>query len=210
MADLDLLSLVTRIRATYPPRMTPEQVGEALCRIAFEAGPRVGVLLKSHGHGVPSPVGTISADILVDREEEQEYDVFVDAGGTTDPVWQKLPVKVGKCRINPDTGKEECSGASMANVVPVLVNPVAGGPTPPEESPEDDFSDDVDDAIVPVLVGIEDLGTMLASTKDLLIGEFEAMRKQLAAMETKVDDTHTKVTQTGFKFNFFGKTITIR
>jgi hypothetical protein len=130
VSEPNLLPLIQRVRAEYGPTMTVEQVGAAIYRIAREAGPEWGLLLKPHGHGVPSPIGPISADILIHIPEEQEYDAFTDAGGVTGPVFRKLPFKVGKCFVDPDDGLTKCSGASMDRVRSVSGDAPAPGPAP--------------------------------------------------------------------------------
>ena len=130
MAVPNLKSLVAKIRKQYPETMTREQVGEALYRIAVEAqaeGHDIGLLLKKGGHRVPSPIGEISSDILVDIPDEQEYDVFINADGEPGkpqavPAWNKLKSKVGG----------PFSGAKMKDVR----RPIGAVPQPPPPAPQ--------------------------------------------------------------------------
>lgn len=121
---VNLLPLITRIREQYPTPMTHAQIGEAMYRIAVEAGGEWGLLLKPGGSNVPSPIGPISADILVHVPEEQEYDVFSDVDGAGTPVFNKLPFKCG----------EGLSGCEMRRVKVVAGQPVPS-PTPDPAPP---------------------------------------------------------------------------
>lgn len=145
MSVPNLKSLVSKVRKRYPEKMSPAQVGEAVHDIAAEAqamGHDLGVLLKKSGTRVPSPVGEISSDILIDIPDEQEYDVFTNADGAdtkkpqAGPVWNKLKCKVGG----------PCSGASMKNVRrPIATRPPSvpqPEPTPePMPEPTPDMAD---------------------------------------------------------------------
>lgn len=127
---MNLLPLIEAERAKFSDvLLTSEQVGQLMYNIARAAGPDWGLLLKPHGHGVPSPVGRISQDILIHIPEQQEYDVLAAADGEDGapgpaiPAWIKLPFKVG---VPP-------SGASMDRVVRATDVPVP--PVPPTPAP---------------------------------------------------------------------------
>lgn len=130
---MNLLPFVTLARDENPkPLLTADEVAMCLYRaasLAQAAGHDVGVLLKPHGAGGMSPVGRISLDILIDIQDEQEYDAFSSADGPDHspgpaiPTWRKLPFKVG---VPP-------SGASMDRVR----RPIGSVPVPtPEPAPQ--------------------------------------------------------------------------
>lgn len=130
---MNLLPFVTLARDENPkPLLTADEVAMCLYRaasLAQAAGHDVGVLLKPHGAGGMSPVGRISLDILIDIQDEQEYDAFSSADGPDHspgpaiPTWNKLPFKVG---VPP-------SGASMDRVR----RPIGSVPQPvPVPTPE--------------------------------------------------------------------------
>jgi hypothetical protein len=153
MSVPNLKHIVARVRKTYPAKMTKAQVGEAVYRIASEAqaeGHDVGVLLKDSGHRVPSPVGEISSDILVDIPDQQEYDIFSNADGgdkkkpQAGPVWSKLESKVGGAH----------SGASMNDVRrPVVAQPVPS-PTPQPEPEEPSKPEQPDSDVIKALAAM--------------------------------------------------------
>lgn len=119
-AQTSLLPTVERLRAEYPPKMTPAQVGKLLNRVAWEhRAEGWGLLKKTGGTRCPAPQGgDISCDILIHAPSVRHFDALADTENVATPVWRD----VGPCVLGPS------SGCAMANYL-APVQP-AGEPVP--------------------------------------------------------------------------------
>lgn len=116
-----LLPTVQRLRAAYPAKLSPAQVGELLNRIAWEhRADGWGLLKKTGGTMCPVPQGGhASCDVLIHAPSVKHFDVLADAEGAATPVWRD----VGPCVLGPS------SGCAMANFL-APVQPAGGAPAP--------------------------------------------------------------------------------
>ena len=183
----DLRPLIHRVREGYGATMTKPELGEALVRIAAEAGPDWGVLLKPGGTNCPSAVGLISCDILVYIPTQQEYDVFGsidDESGNPGPAHVDFsPVSDRDTGLPVKCGTPGKSGCDMSRV-----RSVAEGTTTrpkPQPQPRPDVVDHVDPSNITHEDLADDLLELARMVADLKshVQELRA-RVELAAAES--------------------------
>lgn len=103
-AQNSLLPTLERLRPEYPTPMSPAQLGEYLNRVAWEhRADGWGLLRKTAGNRCPAPQGVeVACDILIHAPSIRHFDVLMDAGGASVPVWQDA----GTCVLGPTSGCE--------------------------------------------------------------------------------------------------------
>lgn len=200
-AQTSLLEPLTKLRASYPPRMTPEQVGELLNRVAWEhRADGWGLLRKGSGTRCPVPHGgEASCDILIHGPSVTHFDVLADAEGVATPVWRD----VGPCVLGPG------SGCAMAN----FLAPVAPSdspqpiPEPPVHSPQPiDLSpvyaqiDWLKAAIESQRTEIADLREYAGTLRDLIHGQTQATETLALRMQL----LESRPIFTGCRTSWFG------
>lgn len=173
----NILPTVQQLRADYPARMSPAQVGELLNRIAWaHRAEGWGLLRKTGGTMCPVPQGGhASCDILIHAPSVRHFDVLADAESVATPVWRD----VGPCVLGPS------SGCAMANYL-APVQPAGSpepGPTPqPDPVP-------VPDPNIPRL--FEQVKALTQTVEALRMWADERVAAQHARLEALAADLST-------------------